>query len=149
MAVRDWHAHPAGRGWQDMSGPDRRAEARIANLAREITGLPLVSLTTRGGAGGSWSARVWDAGLGRDIDCRATESVRVIADRLRVAFARPVPADPVGPIQTKLARAGGPYALMRCAKFGDKRIEVRPCEVEQELIFCANRGLYDPVPVAQ
>ena len=41
------HSHPGACRWQPMSGPDRDAEASYANLAREVTGLPLVGMTPR------------------------------------------------------------------------------------------------------
>ena len=50
------HSHP-GPGWQDMSGPDIRAERdRIADTAR-ATGKPLVGMTV--GTDEHWSARFW------------------------------------------------------------------------------------------
>lgn len=79
------HAHPGGGGWQPLNDTDRRAEASIANLAREITGLPLVGMTLATGDG-SWSSRVWDRGRGRDVSCTPCESVRVIGSTLRVSF---------------------------------------------------------------
>lgn len=53
------HSHPSSRGWQQMSGPDYDAEHSFANLARELTGHPLVGMTYSGGDR-SWSARHWD-----------------------------------------------------------------------------------------
>lgn len=79
------HAHPDGRTWQRLNDTDRRAEASIANLAREITGLPLVGMTLATGDG-AWSSRVWDRGRGRDVDCMPCESVRVIGSGLQVSF---------------------------------------------------------------
>jgi molybdopterin-synthase adenylyltransferase len=78
------HSHPGGHGWQPMSGPDREAEASYANLAREITGLPLVGLTLAGDS--AWSARHWDRGTGRDVEATHAENVRVIGDRLAVTW---------------------------------------------------------------
>ena len=88
------HAHPQGRGWQRLNDTDRRAEASIANLAREVTGLPLVGMTVATKEG-SWSSRVWDQGRGREVSETQSESVRVIDSRLRVTFndeLRPPPA---------------------------------------------------------
>jgi molybdopterin-synthase adenylyltransferase len=88
------HAHPAGGGWQALSNADRRAEVSIANLAHEFTGQPLLGLTL-GGAHGSWSARMWDQGHGRDRAPTWCESVRIVGDRLLLTFndeLRPVPA---------------------------------------------------------
>ena len=57
------HSHPGAGGWQPMSGLDRDAESSYANLAREITGLPLVGMTLATGDH-TWSARHWDIGVG-------------------------------------------------------------------------------------
>jgi molybdopterin-synthase adenylyltransferase len=56
------HSHPTAGGWQTLNPTDQLAESRIANLAREITGLPLVGLIMAGDRG--WSARFW-IGVGR------------------------------------------------------------------------------------
>lgn len=79
------HAHPGARGWQALSGADTRAEASIANLAREITGLPLLGLTLATGDG-CWSSRTWDTGLGRAVGYTPSESVRVVGTTLRVSY---------------------------------------------------------------
>jgi len=78
------HSHPGARGWQAMSGPDREAETSYANLAREITGLPLVGMTLAGDQ--TWAARHWDRGAGRDVDATHAENVRVVGDRLTVSW---------------------------------------------------------------
>ncbi|WP_167762147.1 ThiF family adenylyltransferase [Blastococcus sp. CT_GayMR20] len=78
------HSHPGGRGWQNMSGPDRDAETAYANLVREITGLPLVGMTLAGDQ--AWSARHWDLGTGRDVEATHAENVRVLGDRLVVSW---------------------------------------------------------------
>lgn len=79
------HSHPGATEWQSMSGPDRDTESSYANLVREITGLPLVGMTlaTRNRA---WSARHWDIGTGRQVDCSHSINVRVIGDRLAVSW---------------------------------------------------------------
>jgi molybdopterin-synthase adenylyltransferase len=77
------HSHPRGRGWQALNEIDQIAESRIANLAREITGLPLVGLTKAGDR--SWSARIW-GGIGRHVAPNACESVRVLGDSYSVTF---------------------------------------------------------------
>ena len=77
------HSHPGGCGWQALNEIDRTAEARIANLARELTDLPLVGLTLAGDR--AWSARVWD-GVGRRVAPASCESVRVIGDVFSVTF---------------------------------------------------------------
>ena len=77
------HSHPGGVGWQPLNSGDQLAESRIANVAREVTGLPLVGLTLAGD--GSWSARFW-SGVGRGLNPLGCDSVRVIGDGLRVTF---------------------------------------------------------------
>ena len=79
------HSHPGASHWQQMSGPDRDCEASYANLVREITGLPLVGMTiaTRNR---TWSARHWDIGVGREVDCTHSTNVRVIGDKLAVSW---------------------------------------------------------------
>lgn len=79
------HSHPAGRGWQELSSTDRDAEHSFANLAREITGLPLVGMTLAG-HDGSWSARHWDRGVGGDVTCTDAENVRVVGAQLAVSW---------------------------------------------------------------
>ena len=78
------HSHPGGHGWQGMSLPDRDAETSYANLAREITGQPLVGMTLAGD--GAWSARHWDRGAGPGVEETAAESLRVLGDRLNVSW---------------------------------------------------------------
>ena len=79
------HSHPSASDWQPMSGTDRDCEAGYANLVREITGLPLVGMTlaTRNR---TWSARHWDIGVGRAIDCTHCTNVRVVGDKLAVSW---------------------------------------------------------------
>ncbi len=79
------HSHPGASHWQPMSGPDRDCEASYANLVREFTGLPLVGMTlaTRNCV---WSARHWDSGVGRAVDCTHCTNVRVIGDRFAVSW---------------------------------------------------------------
>ena len=76
-----------------MSGPDRDAESSYANLARELTGLPLVGMTLAG-RDHTWSARHWDTGVGRNIAPSAAHNVRVIGATLDLSWndqAVPVP----------------------------------------------------------
>ena len=102
------HSHPAGTGWQPMSGPDREAESSYANLAREITGLPLVGMTLAGGDT-TWSARHWDTGTGTDVDCTHATNVRVIGDRLAVSWNNALsPPPPATRKQTRTVSAWGP-----------------------------------------
>lgn len=79
------HSHPGGSNWQGMSGPDRDAESSLANLVREITGLPLVGMTY-GARNRSWSARSWDCGVGRDVEAKECDSVRVVGPELGVTW---------------------------------------------------------------
>ena len=79
------HSHPRASQWQPMSGPDRDCEASYANLVREMTGLPLIGMTlaTRNR---TWSARHWDIGVGREVDCTHSTNVRVIGDKFAVSW---------------------------------------------------------------
>jgi molybdopterin-synthase adenylyltransferase len=101
------HSHPAGRGWQAMSGPDRETEASYANLVREMTGLPLVGMTL-GGGDRSWSARHWDRGVGRQVTPKECGNVRVIGDLLTITWNDAInPAPPVNPRQERTVTAWG------------------------------------------
>ena len=101
------HSHPGASQWQPMSGPDRDCEASYANLVREITGLPLVGMTlatrTR-----TWSARHWDIGVGRAVNCTHCTNVRVIGDKFAVSWndALQLPPRPSGS-QTRTVSAWG------------------------------------------
>lgn len=101
------HSHPMGRDWQQMSGTDEMTEAGYANLAREITGFPLVGMTLAGD--GTWSAHVWDRGVGRDVGTSHCENVRVLdADRLRVSWNDAVREPPqIGPTQLRTVNCWG------------------------------------------
>ena len=79
------HSHPGASRWQPMSRPDRDCEASYANLVREMTGLPLVGMTLATGDR-TWSARHWDIGFGRAVDCTHSTNVRVIGERLAVSW---------------------------------------------------------------
>ena len=90
-----------------MSGPDRDCEGSYANLVREITGLPLVGMTlaTRDR---TWSARHWDIGVGRAVDCTHSTNVRVIGGKFAVSWNDAVqpPPQPSGS-QTRTVSAWG------------------------------------------
>ena len=115
------HSHPAGTEWQPMSGPDREAESSYANLAREITGLPLVGMTLAGGDT-TWSARHWDTGTGTGVDCTHATNVRVIGDRLAVCWNDAlVPPPPATRKQTRTVNAWG---AVRQADLARRRVLV-------------------------
>lgn len=79
------HSHPGTNLWQPMSALDRDCEASYANLVREITGLPLVGMTLAS-KNRTWSARHWDIGVGRAVDCTHSTNVRVIGDKMAVSW---------------------------------------------------------------
>ena len=79
------HSHPGATKWQSMSGPDRDTESSYANLVREMTGLPLVGMTLATG-NLTWSARHWNIGVGRLVDCTHSTNVRVIGERFSVSW---------------------------------------------------------------
>ena len=79
------HSHPGADKWQFMSGPDRDTESSYANLVREMTGLPLVGMTLATG-NRTWSARHWNIGVGKHVDCTHSTNVRVIGDRFAVSW---------------------------------------------------------------
>ena len=79
------HSHPEASKWQFMSEPDRDTESSYANLAREMTGLPLVGMTLATGTQ-TWSARHWNIGTGRQVDCTHSSNVRVVGDRFKVSW---------------------------------------------------------------
>ena len=79
------HSHPGATRWQPMSLPDRDCEASYANLVRELTGLPLVGMTLAT-HDHTWSARHWDLGVGRAVDCTHSTNVRIIGDMLVMSW---------------------------------------------------------------
>ena len=101
------HSHPGASQWQPMSGPDRDCEASYANLVREITGLPLVGMTLAT-QNRTWSARHWDIGVGRAVDCTHSSNVRVIGDKLAVSWNDAVQPPPeLSGRQTRTVSAWG------------------------------------------
>lgn len=74
------HSHPGGSGWQGLSREDDEAESFYHELARVITGYPLIGMTLAGADHG-WSARRWARGSRQDAI-----SVRVIGKTLRMSF---------------------------------------------------------------
>ena len=108
------HSHPGGRGWQDLNAVDQEAEARIANLAREVTGLPLVGLTLAGDH--AWSARVWD-GVGRNVFPRVCHSVRVIGEAFGTTFNNSlVPIPTAGATQVRTIHTWGESVQAKLAR---------------------------------
>ena len=101
------HSHPGASQWQPMSGPDHDCEASYSNLVREITGLPLVGMTLAT-QNRTWSARHWDIGVGRAVDCTHSTNVRVIGDKFAVSWNDVVqpPPQPSGS-QTRTVSAWG------------------------------------------
>ena len=79
------HSHPGAVRWQFMSEPDRDTESSYANLVRETTGLPLVGMTLATG-NRTWSARHWNIGVGRRVDCTQSTNVRIIGDRFDISW---------------------------------------------------------------
>jgi len=104
------HSHPTGRGWQGLRSTDRDAERSFANLAREITGLPLVGMTLAG-RDGSWSARHWDRGVGGAVTFTDAENVRVVGAQLMVSWNDAVVPPP--PAQAAQQRSIGCWGQAR------------------------------------
>ena len=103
------HSHPGARSWQSAAdgSADAETERKIANLAREITGLPLVGLTLSTGSQ-TWSARCWNQGSGTSVSRTDAESVRVLGDALRLAYhphLRPPPSPQ--PTQSRTVHSWG------------------------------------------
>lgn len=99
------HSHPFGTGWQALNDGDRVAETRLANVARELTGLPLVGMTLAGDRG--WSGRVW-RGVGREVNPAKCESVRVIGDAFSATFNPTLlPVPPVSETQIRTVHTWG------------------------------------------
>jgi molybdopterin-synthase adenylyltransferase len=89
------HSHPGATTWQSAlpGSADAESERKIANLAREMTSLPLIGLTLGTGSQ-TWSGRFWNQGKGRDVSHVDAASVRVLGESLRVGYQpdlRPVP----------------------------------------------------------
>ena len=85
----------------EAAGARPRGRKRAARKG-ELTGLPLVGMTLATGDR-SWSARHWDRGAGRAIDCTHASSVRVVGDRLAVSWndaLRPPPQSTASQLRT-------------------------------------------------
>ena len=101
------HSHPGATRWQPMSPPDHDCEGSYANLAREFTGLPLVGMTLATGDQ-TWSARHWDVGVGRAVNCTHCTNVRVIGDVLALSWNDALqPPPPSNRSQTRTVSAWG------------------------------------------
>ena len=96
------HSHPGADKWQFMSEPDRDTESSYANLVREMTGLPLVGMTLAT-SNHTWSARHWNIGVGKQVDCTHSTNVRVIGDRFAISWndvLHPPPQPTQGQLRT-------------------------------------------------
>ena len=103
------HSHPAGSGWQRLSGLDTAAESSYSHLVNTVTGLPFVGLTLAGDD--AWSARFWMSNSER-IWC---ENVRVLGPQLRVFWndrLRPPPLSQDSQVRTVSAWGEGIQADM-------------------------------------
>ena len=78
------HSHPMGRGWQNMSADDIRAEQGNAGPVFGATGRPFVGLTIAGNK--SWSARFWERIAPRTYERRDCAKVRVVGERLAMHY---------------------------------------------------------------
>jgi hypothetical protein len=78
------HSHPMGRGWQDMSADDIRAEQGNAGAVFGATGRPFVGLTVAGS--NPWSARFWERTAPRTYQRRDCATVRVVGERLAMHY---------------------------------------------------------------
>lgn len=103
------HSHPGATSWQGApdGSADAESERKIANLAREITGHPIVGLTLST-ASQTWSARRWDQGRGPSVSSTDAASVRVLSDILRVAYHPALrPAPPARETQLRTVHSWG------------------------------------------
>lgn len=97
LGIALMHSHPAGTGWQEMSGTDHDTEMSYARVAQTITGLPLLGMTIAGDT--AWSARFWQ----EDGRPRDAENVRVAGPILRLSWndaVRPAPAPTAAQVRT-------------------------------------------------
>ena len=132
------HSHPGASHWQSMSGPDRDCEASYANLVREITGLPLVGMTLAA-RNRTWSARHWDIGVGRAVDCTHCANVRVIGDKFAMSWNDAVQPPPQpGGSQTRDCERLGRAAPVRSRPAESPRSGGRQCRAR---CLCASRRI--------
>lgn len=78
------HSHPFGTGPQGMSPDDVVAERSNAGAVLGATKRPFVGLTLAGD--GAWSARFWPRTGPRTYERAWCATVRIVGDRLRVAY---------------------------------------------------------------
>ena len=78
------HSHPHGRGWQDMSADDIRAEQGNAGAVFGATGRPFVGLTLAGN--GAWSARFWARTAPRTYPRASCATVRIVGEKLTAHY---------------------------------------------------------------
>lgn len=112
------HSHPGASGWQSAreGSADFETERKIANLARAITGLPLVGLTLSTGSQ-TWSGRCWDRGSGATVSATDAESVRVLGPTLRVGYHPSIrPAPKVQATQSRTVHSWGDVVQSHLAR---------------------------------
>lgn len=109
------HSHP-GRGWQDMSSDDVRAEQLLAPTVLGTTELPIVGLTL-GAHDGAWSARFWEKTESREFQRLWCDSVRVVGTSLRMHYYDKLRRRPlVPPTQIRTVSAWGEEAQANLAR---------------------------------
>jgi len=81
------HSHPGASTWQATpeGSADSESERRIANVAREMTGHPLVGLTLSGRSQ-TWSGRLWNQGTGSSVRHTEATTVRVFGNTFRMSY---------------------------------------------------------------
>jgi molybdopterin/thiamine biosynthesis adenylyltransferase len=85
MGIAFIHSHP-GKGFQQMSSDDVKAEKQMAGAVKSVTGFSLLGMTT--GNDGTWSARFWHKSkkTKRKYQIQWCESVRIIGNNLKLDF---------------------------------------------------------------
>lgn len=81
------HSHPGASTWQMTpdGSADAESERRIASVARELTGYPLVGLTLSGRSQ-TWSGRLWNQRTGSYVRHTEATTVRVLENTLRMSY---------------------------------------------------------------
>ena len=76
------HSHP-GRGWQDMSSDDIRAELKFSSPTETLTDLPFIGLTI--GQDGSWSGRFWNySAKKKSFERKWATCIRVFGEKFEI-----------------------------------------------------------------